>query len=166
MIHIQKYVRILALQLTAWVLIGFTAGTAAAQSVPSPPLPIDPFLDALKQHGYAMAGAIWVGYLVALTKSGHLSVWLAQTIPSKWLPIWALFLGTAGTVSAAIISGQDWKQALLQGGESAVLAVFTHQVVIEGLFGGRELHQPTSKLIAVRSAAVSRIMPTSPPTQS
>lgn len=150
-----------ALLLVPFAYLFLFCGRAAFAQTPT--VPLDPVIQALTGHAYAVAAALVVGWVVSLTKTGWLSTWLAQKLPSRFLPLWAFGIGELGTVTASVIAGTDWKVALLQGLESSAIAVFTHQVVIEGFRKGAEVSKPTPKLVATRIAAKLVIPPPAPP---
>jgi hypothetical protein len=94
---------------------------------------------ALLSHAYLLAGAIGTGMLVALAKQGWFSTWVANRLPSRYLPFVALVIGVAGTSSAEIIAGAPWQRALLDGLMAAATSVFGHQAVVEGMRNGKEI---------------------------
>lgn len=96
-------------------------------------------LAAYQAHAYVMLGALAIGALVAFAKQGWLSVWLATRIPARYLPVLAVALGVLGTASTSLISGRPLLQAVLDGLASAMVAVFGHQVVVEGFRRGKEI---------------------------
>jgi hypothetical protein len=114
-----------------------------------PPVPLDPFVEALKAHAWPLAAAIVISFLITLTKTGWLSTWLAERIPAWFRPWLAILLGAASLSTAAIIAGTDWRTALLQGIEAGVLAVFGHQVIVANPRDGKELVPQTAKLTAM-----------------
>jgi hypothetical protein len=94
---------------------------------------------ALQSHAYLMAGAIGTNLLVTLAKQGWFSTWLANKLPSRYLPFVALVVGVLGTSSAELIAGAPWQRALLDGLMAAATAVFTHQAIVEGARNGKEI---------------------------
>lgn len=119
------------------------------------PVPIDSFVAALRSHAYALAAAIGIGFVVSLTKTGWLSTWLAERIPATARPWVAVVLGAVSFTCGAIIAGTDWRTAVMQGIEAGVLAVFGHQVVVQGLRKGAELLPQTAKLTAAHGPPVT-----------
>lgn len=99
---------------------------------------LQPFLDALTAKNYVLFGALAVGLLVALMKQGWLSRALAEKLPAKALPVLSVALGALGVSAAEIAAGKPAKLALVHGVLSGVLAVFGHELVVEGARGGAE----------------------------
>jgi hypothetical protein len=101
---------------------------------------------AYGDHSWILLGAIVVGGLVALTKTGWLGTWLQQKIPAPYRPIYALALSVVTMGAAQIEAGVDWKHALMNCVYATATAVFAHQTVVEGARHGSELvgHAPWS----------------------
>jgi len=100
---------------------------------------VQPLVDALSHHSYAMFAALLVGLLVDFAKQGWFSSWLARRLKPAWLPWVAIGLGVAGTVSTSFVSGKPIVAALMEGLAAGMAAIAGHEMLIEGLRGGREL---------------------------
>lgn len=98
-----------------------------------------PFLDALTAHNYVLFGALFVGFLVALMKQGWASRWLATKLPAAGLPYLSVVLGSLLVSSAEVVAGKPVKMALVHGFLAGIMAIFGHEVVIEGARGGKEI---------------------------
>lgn len=98
-----------------------------------------PFLDALTARNYVLFGALAIGFLVALMKQGWVSRWLATKLPAAGLPYLSVVLGSLLVSSAEVVAGKPVKMALVHGFLAGVMAIFGHEVVIEGARGGKEL---------------------------
>jgi hypothetical protein len=94
---------------------------------------------AAKTHAWILFIALLVGALLALIKQGWLGAWLKAKIPSRYIPLYALALSELGLMSADIIGGKTWQQALQDGFAAAMLAVFGHETLIEMVRNGKEI---------------------------
>jgi hypothetical protein len=88
---------------------------------------------------WILVAAILVGAVVALMKQGWASAWLAKKLPPAALPYLAVVLGALGMSAAEVAAGKPLGQAIIDGIQSGILAVFGHETLIEGLRGGKEL---------------------------
>jgi hypothetical protein len=79
---------------------------------------------------------IWFG--VRLSKD---DTWFPD-IPAKWRPTLALLLGAASAGLNKIVPGMTWKQAVATGLVAALVAIFAHDTLIEGLRKGAEPSLP------------------------
>jgi hypothetical protein len=104
---------------------------------------ITPFLNAIKSHQWALLTALILGLFVALVKQGQLGQALKAKLPKQLIPFYAPVLGAVGAFSVEVIQGTAWKAAVVDavnlGITGAMIAIFGHQLVIEGLRGGKEL---------------------------
>jgi hypothetical protein len=121
--------------------------------VDGPPLPLDPFIEALKSHSWPLVAAIPIAFLISLSKTGWMSVWLAERIPAWARPWLAPVIGAASFSATAIIAGTDWRIAILQGVEAGWGAVFAHAVIVQGARKGAEVIPQTAKLTAMHGPA-------------
>jgi len=96
-------------------------------------------LAAVLAHRWLVAGAMLVGLAVAVLKQGWAGAWLAAKLPAWSRPWVAVALGVAGAMATELQSGAPWSKVLADGLAIAMAAVFGHQVVVEGMRGGREL---------------------------
>jgi hypothetical protein len=104
---------------------------------------IQPFLDAITGHKWALLTALILGFFVGLVKQGQLGQALQAKLPKQLIPLYAPIIGSAGAFSVEVIQGTAWKVAVVDavnlGITGAMIAVFGHQLMIEGLRGGKEL---------------------------
>lgn len=104
---------------------------------------IQALLDLAMQHKWVAVAALVVGMLTRAMKED--STFLPFVVPSRWRPLLALGLGIASGVLQKVSTGTPWREALLGGAISGVLAIIGHDVIIEGLRGGKELPLGTMK---------------------
>lgn len=81
----------------------------------------------------------WVALAAAAI---HLLVRAAKTltaIPPRWRPLLAALLGGAAMALDAMVLGTPWDLAAAEAIVATGLAVLGHDVVVEGLLGGREV---------------------------
>ncbi len=100
---------------------------------------LTPFITAFVAHQWALFAALIVGLVVALSKQGWLSSWLAAKIPPAVRPWYALAISLLTTGSGDIVSGKTWQAALQDVALTFVTAMMGHQIVIESLRHGVEL---------------------------
>lgn len=141
------------LPVAAFAFIGAFVLVASAQPTP-PPVPsygTDDLFHALAGHQWPVAAGVGVFLVVGLFKQGWLSTWLGSKVPAQAQPFVALALSLLSVTSASIAGGTVWYTAILQGIETAAMAVFTHQTVIEGFRGGREIIKQKPPAVAPAS---------------
>jgi hypothetical protein len=97
------------------------------------------FISALHGNHWILAGAVIVWVLVAALKQGWAGPWIAKRLPPSALPYVAVALGVIGLSAAEVISGKPLSQAVIDGVQSGILAVFGHETVIEGIRSGKEI---------------------------
>jgi|SRR5580700_3458352 hypothetical protein len=122
-----------AFVLIAWETTAYALAQVTIQDTPSA------LYTAIAGHQWVLVVALVVGLLVALAKQGWASMWLANHLPPAALPYVAIVLGFLGSAATQVESGVVWKTALVNGFSAAMLAVFGHETVIEGLRGGKEI---------------------------
>lgn len=104
---------------------------------------IQPIADALYAHAWLLAGALFVLLVVAAAKQGWLSNWIMDHLPPAARPWVAVVLGVLSLMATDIaVAHKTWQQALFDGLGAAMLAVFGHQVVVEGARKGKEIVPP------------------------
>jgi hypothetical protein len=100
---------------------------------------LNDLIAALHDKQWVLSGALVVTMLVALTKQGWAGAWIAKKLPPVTLPYLAVVLGAVGLSAAEVIAGKPLAQAIVDGIESGVGAVFLHQTVVEGGRSGKEI---------------------------
>jgi hypothetical protein len=98
-------------------------------------------LDLADKHAWPALATVVIGLLVRLLKSPAVPYPLDR-IPANARPLVALLLGLASGCLEHVAAGTPWQTALVQGVVAAGLAVFGHQLVIEGARGGQEIGAP------------------------
>lgn len=94
---------------------------------------------ALRGNQWVLAGALVVGGVVALLKQGWAGPWIAKKLPPAALPYLAVALGAVGLSATEVIAGKPVGAALVDGIQAGILAVFGHEVLVEGMRSGKEL---------------------------
>jgi hypothetical protein len=126
-------------------------GSAVAQA-PDPPGPsLNDLVLALSAHHWTIVFGVALFFVVGFAKQGWLSAWLASKIPDGYKALFALVLSLLTLAGSQIAAGAAVVPALLQALEAAAMAVFTHQVVINGFRKGREIVPETKKVSDARS---------------
>lgn len=126
---------------------------------------LTPIYQAFVAHQWLLFGALFTGLVIALLKQGWLSAKVQAQIPPRYLPAFAVGLGIGSLMVADIVAGKTWQQALFDGFGAATLAVFGHQIVIEGALNGKEIIPPAPGSIRpnVPSLFPPKNTPTIPP---
>jgi len=100
---------------------------------------ITPFIQAFQSHQWVLLGALVTGALVALSKQGWVSAWLASKITPAITPYYALLVSILTVGSNDIASGKSWQQAVQDAISAVMVAIVGHELVIEGLRKGKEI---------------------------
>lgn len=100
---------------------------------------LQPIFDAISAHRWALVFALVVGALVALMKQGWLGTYVANKLPPAARPWLAVGLGVASLMVADLQAGKSWQQAVFDGISAAMVAIFGHDFIVEGLRKGKEI---------------------------
>ena len=96
----------------------------------------------LWMHKWIAAGAFGVWFAVALAKRGYFGPLIAK-IPPRVLPWVALAVGILTTWSANVIAGKPreviFSETITAGITMGLATIGGHELVIEGLFNGKEI---------------------------
>ncbi len=101
------------------------------------PTEIDQLVTLMLAHQWLALATVAIGLTMRALKADIVQGWL-KPIPARYRPLIALGLGAASGILEAISAGTPWLEALLRGLLSAAVAMAGHDVIIEGLLGGRE----------------------------
>ena len=111
------------------------------------------FFTAFSNHQWLLLTGLTLTALVALSKQGWLSDWLAKKLQPTVVPYYTLLVSVLSVGSADLVAGKTWQQALSDAVGAAFTAIATHQIVVESARRGREIVPPT-KTTAERRASV------------
>lgn len=111
------------------------------------------FFTAFSNHQWLLLTGLTLTALVALSKQGWLSDWLAKKLQPTVVPYYTLLVSVLSVGSADLVAGKTWQQALSDAVGAAFTAIATHQIVVESARHGREIVPPT-KTTAERRASV------------
>lgn len=93
----------------------------------------------ISTHQWVLVASVVIGLLVRLVKDDPAVSWIPFTLAPKYRPGVALGLGIVSAVLHSVATGVAFSTALIEGLSAAMLAITSHDVVIEGGRGGREL---------------------------
>lgn len=99
----------------------------------------DSLLALALAHKWVAVASVVIGALVRLAKSDTV---LPIDVPAKWRPLFAMGLGVVSGVLEHVAAGTSWRDAVLGGVVSAVLAILGHEWVVERLLGDRAMPIP------------------------
>jgi hypothetical protein len=114
-------------------------------------LNLDTFIAAFKLHEWPLFAALIVGGLVALSKQGWFSTWLAAKLTPQSMQWYALLVSCLTVGSGDIVAGKSLGQAALDVVTAVGLAIVGHQVVIENFRKGVEWVPKTAKWAAKKA---------------
>jgi len=100
---------------------------------------LTPFLKAFQAHQWVLLAALIVGGLVALSKQGWFSTWLAKKLPPQYVPLYALGVSVLTIGSGDIIAGKTPVQVVMDVCSTVMVAIVGHQVIIESFRRGKEI---------------------------
>ena len=98
----------------------------------------------LLAHKWVAASAIAVFFIVRLFKS-DVPLPLVAMVPPKLRTLLAVVLGFAGAGLQSVASGARWQQALIENMIGVLMAILTHDSLIEYVRNGRELFERKAK---------------------
>lgn len=116
-----------------------------------------------KSHQVLLGAGVIVMLFVGLSKQGWLSAKLQSLLPASLLPWYTLAISMLATWSTEVTQGTSWSQAILDALKLAMAAIFTHQLVIESMRGGKELIPERKPKLPPASSGSSSNTPTFPP---
>lgn len=103
---------------------------------------IDTAIRLAREHSWVPLAAVVVGIFVRLAKDDRVVRWFPLAIPPRWRAIIALSLGLTAGVLEALRGGDTWGSAIVGGVMAGVLPIAGHEIVVQGLRGGRDIGQP------------------------
>lgn len=105
-------------------------------------MPITDILPMIQSHAWVPLAALVIGFLVRALKSDAfvLPSWAAVAAPYR--PLLVLALGIVSGVLNAVVAGTPWRDALIGGCLSALMALIGHTTIVDVLRGGRDIGAP------------------------
>lgn len=91
------------------------------------------------KHQWVPLAMVVIGLVIRLLKS---DTKIPVTIPPRARAVTALLLGVVAAGLHRVQSGVEWQQAIFESIVAALLAIAGHNVVIDGLRGGKEFNLP------------------------
>ena len=102
-------------------------------------MPITDILPMIQAHAWVPLAALAIGFLVRTLKSDAfvLPSWAAVAAPYR--PLLVLALGIVSGVLDAVVAGTPWRDAIIGGLLSALMALIGHTAIVDVLRGGRDI---------------------------
>ena len=111
---------------------------------------LTPFVNAIRDKHWALLTGLIVFVVVGFAKQGWFSSWVATKLTAQSTQWFALSLSLLTTVSGDLINGRTWQTAIMDAVIAFMVAISSHQVIIENLRKGEEIIRPTRKTMASR----------------
>jgi len=119
-----------------------------------------PYLDLIAKHQWVGLAALIIGLLVRLMKED--TRFPPFAVPGPWRPVLAMVLGELSGVLQAASTGTSWRDALLGGLVSGVLAIAGHGTIVDAWRNGKDVPLPGLVKPAGRASRPSPEPPTPP----
>lgn len=105
-------------------------------------MPITDIIPLIQSHAWVPLAALVIGFLVRALKSDAfvLPSWAAVAAPYR--PLLVLALGVVSGVLDAVVGGTPWRDAIVGGLLSALMAMIGHTTIVDVLRGGRDIGAP------------------------
>lgn len=111
------------------------------------PAELNQLVVAIRDHLWLVVASLSVNLLVRLAKTDAAVRWFPVNLRPKVRPYAAIILGGASGVVAALSSHMSWPTAIAGGLVAGMMAITTHDVVIESIRDGRDIGVPKAKTI-------------------
>lgn len=111
---------------------------------------LTPLVNAIRDKHWALLTGLIVFVVVGFAKQGWFSAWVATKLTAQSTQCFALSLSLLTTVSGDLINGRTWQTAIMDAVIAFMVAISSHQVIIENLRKGEEIIRPTRKTTASR----------------
>jgi hypothetical protein len=107
----------------------------------SPIVAVNDAISLVRSHAWIPLASLIINALVRLSKTDQAVAWFPVNIRPRVRPTAALVLGVASGVVAGLAGG-SWGSALVGGFIAGMLAITTHDVVVESIRKGRDIGIP------------------------
>lgn len=99
-----------------------------------------PFLDLIAKHEWVGLAALVIGCVVRLLKED--TRFPPFALAARWRPLLALGLGIVSGALQAVSTGTPWRDAILGGVVSGVVAIAGHEAIVESIRDGKDVPLP------------------------
>lgn len=99
-------------------------------------------IELAKSGAWIPLAALVIGVLIRLSKTDAAVAWFPVNLQPRIRSAAALVLGFASGIVAGLTGGGHWPTALAGGLVAGMLAITTHEVVVEGFRDGRDIGSP------------------------
>lgn len=102
-------------------------------------MPITDLLPLIQAHAWVPLAALVIGFVARTLKDDAFVLPAGWSVAARWRPVLVVALGVVSGVLDAIVGGTPWRDALVGGLLSALLAMLGHTTIVDILRGGRDL---------------------------
>jgi hypothetical protein len=107
----------------------------------SPIVEVDEAVSLAHGHAWIPLASLIINVLLRLSKTDAAVDWFPVSIRPRVRPVAALVLGVASGVLAGLVGG-SWFSAIVGGIVAGMMAITTHDVVVESIRKGRDIFVP------------------------
>lgn len=102
-------------------------------------MPITDIVPLIQSHAWVPLAALVIGFLVRALKSDAFVLPPSWVVAARWRPVLVVALGLLSGVLEAVVGGAAWRDAIVGGLLSALLAMLGHTTIVDLLRGGRDI---------------------------
>lgn len=99
-----------------------------------------PFVDLIAKHEWVGLAALIIGLIVRLLKED--TRFPPFAMPARWRPLLAVGLGIGSGILQAASTGTPWRDAILGGVVSGLVAIAGHEAIVESIRDGKDVPLP------------------------
>lgn len=102
-------------------------------------MPITDIIPLIQSHAWVPLAALVIGFLVRALKSDAFVLPPSLAVAAPYRPLLVLALGIVSGVLDAVVGGTPWRDAIVGGLLSALMALIGHTTIVDVLRGGRDI---------------------------
>lgn len=102
-------------------------------------MPITDLIPLIQAHAWIPLSALVIGFIARTLKSDAFVLPPSLAVAAKYRPLLVLALGIVSGVLDAVVAGTPWREAIVGGLLSALMAMIGHTTIVDVLRGGRDI---------------------------